>query len=124
MIELVSTISGSSSIATNPPVFEPWFEFELSEEDADEELAVELLEALEERPDEVPVDALDDEAEDPLSPLDDALSVTEAVFDVTVSVFVSIVGEPPAYAENAATDVSRKAIERTELRMTKSLIFS
>ena len=105
-------------------MFEPWFEFELSEEDADEELAVELLEALEERPDEVPVDALDDEAEDPLSPLDDALSVTEAVFDVTVSVFVSIVGQPPAYAENAATDVSRKAIERTELRISKPLIFS
>lgn len=105
-------------------MFEPWFEFELPEEDADEELAVELLEALEERPDEVPEDALDDEAEDPLSPVDDALSVTEAVFDVTVSVSVSIVGEPPAYAENAATDVSRKAIERTELRMTKSLIFS
>jgi len=124
MIELVSTISGSSSIATNPPASAPWLEDDVPGDEADEEPAAEEPDVPDGRFDDVPEEDPADEAEELLPLPEVALSLATAASDAAESVSVSMVGDPPAYAENAATDVSRKAIERTELRISKPLIFS
>ena len=111
-------------MATNPPALAPLLELEAPEDELEEEPAAEEPEVPDGRFEDVPEEDPADETEELLPLPDVALSVTAAVSDAAESVSVSIVGDPPAYAEKATTDVSRKAIERTELRISKPLIFS
>lgn len=115
-------------MAMNPPALDPPFEFALDEDEEfdalDEDVPDEPEEKSEDEPDEAVELVLADEEVVPLCPPDAPLSVTDDDVEVAESVSVSGVGDPPAKAENAVTVVNTKAIERTELRISRPLIFS